>query len=337
MNKRVRGIIGLAIVAVAVSGIWLYASRTASGPLTLYGNVDQRRIELSFIDAERIAEVLVEEGMRVKPGDVLAKLETRRLRDRIASLEAEVLAAKASVTRLKNGTRPEEIDQAKAAVEAAKAEAAYASQQYNRYQDIWKQSKGVAVSVGDVDQWRSRHISAKANVEEASKALVLAEIGPRWEDIAEAEAMLLTREKNLEELRNKLGDAELKSPAEAVIHARLMEAGDMASPSRPVFSLAVLSPKWVRAYVSEVDLGRVKPGQSAAIFIDSRPDTGIPGNVGFISPVAEFTPKTVQTPDLRTALVYEVRIIVNDADNVLRLGMPATVTFPSSSAGNGTN
>ena len=332
MNKRILILTGLLVIAAAAAGAWFFASRSSSGPLTLYGNVDQRRIELSFIDAERIAEVLVEEGARVKPGEVLARLETRRLRDSIAVAKAETLAAKAALARLKNGTRPEEIDQAKAAVVAAKAEDAYASQQYNRYQGIWKQSKGAAVSVGDVDEWRSRHISARANLEEAKKALVLAEIGPRWEDIAEAEAQALTREKNMEELRNKLGDAELTSPAEAVIHARLMEAGDMASPSRPVFSLAVLSPKWVRAYVSETDLGRVKPGQAATVFIDSQPDTGIPGNVGFISPVAEFTPKTVQTPDLRTALVYEVRIIVNDTENILRLGMPATVTFPSPSA-----
>ena len=101
----------------------------------------------------------------------------------------------------------------------------------------------------------------------------------------------------------------------------------MASSAKPVFSLAIYSPKWVRAYVNETDLGKVKPGEQAFVMIDSYPDRKIPGQVGFISSVAEFTPKTVQTPDLRTNLVYEVRILVDDKDNVLRLGMPAPVTF----------
>lgn len=331
MNKRLGIFLVTGIIIVAAIAAWRFAASSPSRPLTLYGNVDQRRVDLAFIDAERIETVLVEEGARVKPGEVLATLETRRLHDRIASLEADTLAAKAVLTRLQNGTRPEEIDRARAAVSAAEAEAAFAAQQYNRYLGIWKDTKGAAVSAGDLDQWRSRHLAAQANLAEAKKTLALAEIGPRWEDIAEAEAMLLAREKNLAELRNKLGDATLKSPVEAVVHARLMEAGDMASPARPVFSLAVFSPKWVRAYVSERDLGRVRGGMNAVVFIDSLPDAGFPGTVGFISPVAEFTPKTVQTPDLRTALVYEIRIIVNDEKDILRLGMPATVTFPQDS------
>jgi HlyD family secretion protein len=100
----------------------------------------------------------------------------------------------------------------------------------------------------------------------------------------------------------------------------------MASPGRAVFSLAVLSPKWVRAYVSEIALGLVKPGMRALVFTDSHPGQGIDGFVGFISPVAEFTPKTVQTEELRTSLVYEVRVYMEDPQDRLRLGMPATIT-----------
>ncbi|MDL2209783.1 efflux RND transporter periplasmic adaptor subunit [Desulfovibrio sp. OttesenSCG-928-O18] len=328
MKKSIRIILALVIAAALAGGGWSYANRARGGEVVLYGNVDQRQIELAFIDAERIAEVLVEEGMTVAEGQILARLETRRLRDKIATLEADVATAEAALTRLRNGTRPEEIDQARAAVVSAEAEAAYASQQFNRYQGIWTKSKGVAVSIGDVDEWRSRHVAAQAGLVEAKKALVLAEIGPRWEDIAEAEATLLSRQKSLLEMKNRLDDAELKSPAASVVRARLLEPGDMASPQRPVLSLAVLSPKWVRAYVAETDLGRVKPGQAANVFIDSYPDKAVAGTVGFISSVAEFTPKTVQTPDLRTALVYEIRVYVQDADNILRLGMPATVTFP---------
>ena len=102
----------------------------------------------------------------------------------------------------------------------------------------------------------------------------------------------------------------------------------MGCPGRAVFALAILSPKWSRADGPEASLGLVKPGAAAEVFTDSHPGEGIPGRVGFISSVAEFTPKTVQTEDLRTSLVYEVRIYVEDPDDRLRLGMPATVRFP---------
>ena len=102
----------------------------------------------------------------------------------------------------------------------------------------------------------------------------------------------------------------------------------MASPQKPVYNLSLTHTKWVRAYLTESQLGKVKPGFSATVHNDSFPGTDFKGTVGFISSVAEFTPKNVETPDLRTALVYEVRIIVDDPDNRLRLGAPATVTIP---------
>jgi HlyD family secretion protein len=104
-----------------------------------------------------------------------------------------------------------------------------------------------------------------------------------------------------------------------------MEPGDMASPQRPVYTLAITDPKWVRAYVTEVDLGRIKPGMSATLVTDSHPDQPLKGKVGYISSVAEFTPKTVQTEELRSSLVYEIRVLADDADDRLRLGMPVTV------------
>ena len=117
----------------------------------------------------------------------------------------------------------------------------------------------------------------------------------------------------------------MRAPTNGVIRSRLLEVGDMASPSTPVFKLSLLDKKWVRAYVKESDLGRIYEGQSASVYIDSQKDKPIAGQVGYISDTAEFTPKTVQTDELRTALVYEVRVHVDDDANVLRLGMPATV------------
>jgi HlyD family secretion protein len=129
-------------------------------------------------------------------------------------------------------------------------------------------------------------------------------------------------------LRQQLADAELKAPLDGVIRSRLMEPGEMASPQRPVFSLAIIDPKWVRTYVSETNLGKARTGMRAFVTVDSFPGRQFEGWIGFVSPVAEFTPKTVETEELRTSLLYEVRVFVNDPNNDLPLGMPATVRLP---------
>src|SRR5262249_45448366 len=128
-------------------------------------------------------------------------------------------------------------------------------------------------------------------------------------------------------LRQQRADAQVVAPSNAVVRTRLLEPGEMSSPQKPVFTLAITDPKWVRAYVSEPDLGKVRPGMTASVTVDSFPDREFEGWVGFISPVAEFTPKAVQTEELRTSLVYEVRVFVKDPRDELRLGMPATVTL----------
>lgn len=327
MNRK-KVIIALVVLLAAGVAGYYHWMRPQALDFVCYGNVDQRQIELAFIDSERVAEVLVAEGDTVEPGQVLARLETRRLRDAMAVAEAQVESCGVALERLKNGTRPEEVDMARAVVAAAEAELAFARQQYDRYTVLWQQSKGNAVSKQDVDEARLQRNVAAARLNQQREALRLAEAGPRSEDIAEAEARLLERSKGLAELRNRLGDAELRSPSRSVVRSRLMEPGDMASPQRAVFSLAVLSPKWVRAYVSERDLGLIRHGMKALVQCDSYPDHAIEGSVGFIASVAEFTPKTVQTPDLRTSLVYEIRIYVADDEDRLRLGMPVTVRFP---------
>ncbi len=125
----------------------------------------------------------------------------------------------------------------------------------------------------------------------------------------------------------ELGDAELRAPADGVIRERILEPGDMVTPQTPVFTLALTDPVWVRAYLPETVLGRVRPGMAASITTDSFPDKAYRGWVGFVSPTAEFTPKNVETPELRTRLVYRMRVYACNPQGELRLGMPATVTL----------
>lgn len=150
--------------------------------------------------------------------------------------------------------------------------------------------------------------------------------GYREEDVAAAEAQLQSLQNELKTAEYNLSQATLIAPQDGVIRSRLVEAGDMASPSRPVYTLSLEKTKWIRAYVSEDKLGWLHEGRQATVTIDST-NKKLQGQVGYISNTAEFTPKSVETEELRTALVYEVRIYVTDKDNVLRLGMPATVTF----------
>ena len=335
MNKRIIALAVGAVVVIAIAAVWFLSRGRDSGMLVLHGNVDLRQVELPFNDNERIAEVLVEEGMAVHAGQVLARLETGRLTPRVQQAQARVAAQTEALRKLRNGARPEEIAQARAALNAAQAEAANARSQINRLQSISDASNGRAVSATDLEVATAQARMSEAQAQNSNEALALALAGPRQEDIAQASAQLDAAEAELNLLQQQLKDAELLAPTDGIIRSRLMEPGELATPQRPVFSIAITSPKWVRAYVSEVELGRINVGTRASVMIDSAPDTPIEGTVGFISSVAEFTPKTVQTEELRTSLVYEVRVLVRDEQNLLRLGMPATVRIDTTDAATG--
>lgn len=325
-------VIVAAVVAVAA---WTFARpHKNAGEIVLYGNVDIRQVSLAFNSSERIVEMLVDEGDTVAADEVVARLDTRTLELQMEQTKAQIDAQEQALLRLTNGTRPEEIEQYRAKVVSAQANVNLAAQDYKRLSGAAKSSAGQAVSAQTVDEARARLQAAEAGLTEAQKALDLAVIGPRDEDIAQARAQLQALRAQLAIQEHQLGLATLKSPTNAVVRSRLLEPGDMASPQRPVYLLALTDPKWVRAYVNEADLGYVKPGQDAAVYIDSFPDKIVTGQIGYISNVAEFTPKNVQTPELRTSLVYEIRVYVTDSDDMLRMGMPATVKIDLTGGGN---
>ena len=148
------------------------------------------------------------------------------------------------------------------------------------------------------------------------------------EDIDQAKAALNAEQATVSLARRRLGDTELKAPANAIVLTRIVEPGAMIGPNSPVYTLALTDKVWVRTYIAEPDLGRIKPGMTVKIYTDTDPDRAYVGWIGFISPTAEFTPKTVETTELRTQLVYRVRVYVRDPDDRLRLGMPVTVRVP---------
>jgi HlyD family secretion protein len=315
----------VAVVGIVAGVTWWSTHRKKPPPrLVLYGNIDLRQIDLSFNGSERIAAVLVQEGDRVRQGQLVARLDTRRLEPQVAEVEAQAAAQQQVVDRLRHGSRPEEIAQARANVASAQADAANARRQYERLASL---APVHAVSQLDVDNAKDALDIAAAKLSVDQSTLELAVIGPRKEDIAQAEAQLRANNAQLALLRQQLQDAQLVAPVDATVRTRIMEPGEMASPDKPVFSLAITSPKWVQAYVTEPDLGKVHLGMAASIRVDSYPDRRFDGWIGFVSPVAEFTPKSVETEQLRPSLVYEVRVFVKDSSDALHLGMPATVSL----------
>ena len=327
--------IALAVIAIAfvATGIWWFmGQRSHVQALTLYGNVDIRQISLAFEGSGRVTVLRVNEGDHVKAGDLLGVLDTRTLALQADQAQAQVAVQQQTLARLRNGSRPQEISQARSRMVSAEADALRAEQDLARLQGIEQSTQGRGVSAQDLDRASSTLQIARAKVTEQRDALRLAELGPRVEEVAAAEAQLKAAQAQLALLQHQIAQGALKAPADAIVRSRLLEPGDMATPQRPVFALALTQPKWVRIYVSEPDLGKIQPGMAAKVSTDSQPEQTIAGKVGYIASVAEFTPKSVQTTELRTSLVYEVRVLVDDPDDRLRLGQPATVALGKDAA-----
>jgi len=226
------------------------------------------------------------------------------------------------LTRLLNGSRPEEIVQARSTMQALLAAMRDAEVTYRR--DLELRHKDV-ISHQTLDDAESKYKEAVGNYNAARQAWILAVKGPRIEDIENARAALKADEAALVLAERELADTKLYAHSDGVIEDRILEPGDMASPGVPAFTMALSNPLWVRAYVPETYLGRIYLGMKASITTDSYPGKKFPGWIGYISPTAEFTPKNVETLELRTRLVYQVRVYACNPQNELRLGMPATV------------
>ena len=327
MKKKPLVVVAVVVVLLFIAGLvwWHGRGNGATTELVLYGNVDIRQVSLAFDGSGRVAALRAEEGDSVKAGTVLAVLDTRTLALQAEQAQAQIDVQRQNLLRLRNGARPQEIAQARSRLAEAQADAARAERELARLQDIAATTQGRGVSEQDLDRARTSVQVARARVADQREATRLTELGPRAEELSGAAAQLRVSQAQLALLQYQISQGELKAPVDGVVRSRLLEPGDMATPQRPVFALALTEPKWVRVYVSETDLGKVKPGMAARVTTDSHPDRPLEGKVGYISSVAEFTPKSVQTEELRTSLVYEVRVVVDDSGNVLRLGQPATV------------
>lgn len=315
------------VVIVAAAAVYWYGQRAqpAADRLTLFGNIDIRQVQLAFNDAGRVVALPVQEGDAVHKGQIVARLDPARFQDVVDRAQAALRAQQSGLARLRAGSRPQEIAEARAGVEAAQAALANARITYRRQQTLVQSDFLPRQSLDNATQSLR---TATANVQRARQALSLALQGPRKEDIAAAEAQVQADKAALALAQRQLADTTLRAPDDGVVENRILEVGDMAAPQTPVMTIALNNPVWVRAYVPETELGRIAPGMRANIVSDSFPGQSFTGWIGFMSPTAEFTPKSVETTELRAQLVYRARVYACNPSGRLRLGMPVTVQVP---------
>lgn len=323
--KRAIVVALVAIVAFAAGWLWLQRTGDEDGVLRLYGNVDIREVQLAFRQPGRVAQMAFDEGDQVTAGARMAVLDAQPYQEALAAADTAVTIAQAELDKLKRGLRPQEIAQARAALNQAQAVAIDAERNDRRQRELLATG---ASSQRTVDAARAASDQALARVKAAEAALSQAREGYRREDVAAGVARLAAAQAARAQAATALADTELRSPSNGTVIARVREPGSMVASQSTVYSLSLDTPIYVRAYVGEPDLGRIAPGMPVRVHGDSSGKV-YEGQIGFISPRAEFTPKTVETADLRTDLVYRLRVVIANADAALRQGMPVTIDVDS--------
>ena len=375
----------LVLVAACGAGVvsCSWWNRANGSRITLSGNIELTQVNIAFKISGKLIDLPIDEGMEVRKGTVLARLDVdqlqkQRARDSAylnvtetqlvqqrtaieyqkASLEADVeirraalRLAEAKLQELLAGSRQQEKEQAGAAAEDARTQHALAKDDWDRAQTLFKTDD---ISRAQYDQYRTRYNSSRALLQQAEERLSLVMEGPRKEDIEAARAQveqarasvkqaeaarlelkrkeqeLETRRAQIEQARaqvavvdTQIADGVVTAPINGVVLVKSAEVGEILAAGTTLATLGEIDKPWLRGYIKEQDLGRVKLGMKARITTDSHPRKVYWGRVSFISSEAEFTPKQIQTPEERVKLVYRIKIEVENPQHELKLNMPA--------------
>jgi HlyD family secretion protein len=297
------------------------------GKIQLSGTVEAREVDLSFQVGGRISQLNIDEGSWVEQGNIIATLDETDLQLALQQTMATANAAQANLEALQAGTRVQELHVAEADLQKAQAQLNYAKAEVKRVSYLVPKK---LASAEQLEQTQLQYEIALASMEQAKQNLSLLKEGPRQEDIKRAEQEYVARIEASEITKQQLAYARLISPVTGMVTVRLSEAGEVVAPGQSIVRIAKTSQPWVRAYLNETQLGKVRVGQTAQVKIDGAPDKTFSGKLTFISPVAEFTPKTVETKELRVDLVYRIKVEVENPDGILKIGMPVDVLLETS-------
>jgi len=373
------------IAAAATAGVVAYRNMhtEASDRILVSGNIELTQVDIAFKTSGRLIERTVNEGDTVQKGMVIARLDREQLlhqRDTATAAlataqaqyaesesalkwqretmqadlqlrNADLSAAESQLLQLKNGARPQELQQATAAVAAAQSQYDGAKKDWDRAQALYKNDD---ISTSQYDQFRTRFESAEANLKQVKEQAALVQAGPRSETIESASAQvararaslrvgeansietkrreqdIVARQGDIERAKSQIAliDSQLAdtiaiSPINGVVLVKAADVGEVLAPGTSVVTVGDIDHPWLRAYIREKDLGRVKLGARVNVTTDSNPGKGYDGHVSFISSDAEFTPKQIQTAEERVKLVYRVKIDIDNARRELKSNMPA--------------
>jgi HlyD family secretion protein len=324
MKKRKIGIAVVVLLLVVAVVVWrLYFQEKGNGDaLFLSGNMEVTEANVGFKVPGRVIELAVDEGDRVEKGQVLARLDDAELASVVAQNRAALQEAMSRLAEIRSGSRPQEIEQAKANVRSQDAELARLRNDFERAETLFKNG---AVSKAQFDAARSAYETRLALQRGAAESLSLVKEGPKKESIAAADYRVEGARAALRTSEERLKDTVIYAPFSGVVLRKNVELGETVAAGTPVHTIGDLSSPWIKVYVPEAKLGLVKLGQKALVSTDTHKGKTYDGRVSYISSEAEFTPKNVQTQEERVKLVYAVKVRVQNPDQELKPSMPADV------------
>jgi HlyD family secretion protein len=279
-----------------------------------------------------VKERLVDEGAMVRTGQTIATLEIDDLERELRQQQANLQTAQAATAELQAGTRSEEVAQASAAVSRLQAEADRATSDLTRQEGLFRKE---VIATRDIEAARATQQAAQAALLETKERLRQLQNGPRPETMRQARSRVDSAAATLSLAQNRLEHAILQAPISGVVLAKHLEPGEQAAAGTPVITIGNLDEVWVRGFIPETDLGRIRVGQTAQVTSDTYRGKVYPGTITFIAQEAEFTPKNVQTEKERVKLVYRIKISLKNPNHELKPGMPVDATINTADQGAG--
>jgi HlyD family secretion protein len=288
--------------------------------VSVTGTIEAIQVDVSARIAGRIIERPVDEGDRVTAGQMLVRLDEAEQAAEVRRQEAAVRTAQSTLNDLLAGARREELEDARAALQSATATREWTERDYRRAEGLFAQT---LIAAQEVDRARQGYLVAAAQEKSARQRLALLEAGPRPDQIEAARGQLAQARNALDAARTRLKEMVILSPVDGIALRKNLEVGEMANPGVPILTLMRPSDLWVRAYVPEEEVGRIKVGSRAQVAVDAYPARRFPGRITEIASEAEFTPRNVQTRKERVNLVFRIKIAVDNPEGILKPGMPA--------------
>ena len=321
MEKKFKVLIPVLIILIAAGAYFLLTRKQADPNLIkVSGNIETTTVGVGFKVAGHVLDRPVDEGDRVKKGQLIANLETADLQLDVAKAKAQLLASEATLTQLMNGSRQQDVSAAKAAFNSALADKQNAEAEYRRSEELFAQG---AISAQSRERVQTTYATMSARADQAQQQLSLVVEGPRQEEIALAAAQVEQNRQALNLAQTRLAYAQVTAPIDGVILSKNIEPGEYVSLGTPVVTIGELDKVWLKAYIAETDLGKIQLGQKVSVTTDTYPNKSYSGTIGYIASEAEFTPKNIQTAEERVKLVYRIKIMIDNAAHELKPGMPA--------------